>query len=273
MRLCCTSAPTARLTRDAPDTQLALSLHAPNQALRNAIVPSASAYKLPALMAAVEAHIGHLQRSGAGGTWTAHGGGAAAVNGDAADAAAAAGNGATAGAGNGATAAGDGAALAVNGDGLGHGGGGSAAEELLLISDDFGGVATNRGDAAVEAAEAAAEAAEAAAAAAAAADATAAAAASSGSGGAATNSGSGAVKKGVSSLFGRKRALIEYVLLSGVNDTRACAHELGALLKDKSFVVNLIPYNATLTEGDAFKEPTEEDIATVSHMHAVTHAV
>eukprot|EP00611_Tribonema_gayanum_P018842 TRINITY_DN3209_c0_g1_i1.p2 TRINITY_DN3209_c0_g1~~TRINITY_DN3209_c0_g1_i1.p2 ORF type:complete len:263 (-),score=110.37 TRINITY_DN3209_c0_g1_i1:64-852(-) len=61
-------------------------------------------------------------------------------------------------------------------------------------------------------------------------------------------------------MFGRKRALIEYVLLSGVNDTRRCAHELGALLQGKSMVVNLIPYNATLVEGDAFKEPIEEDI-------------
>ena len=37
-----------------PGVSLALSLHAPNQALRQSIVPSARAYKLNKLMAAVD---------------------------------------------------------------------------------------------------------------------------------------------------------------------------------------------------------------------------
>lgn len=41
------------LARDAPTVRLALSLHAPTQQLRERIVPSAKAYKLPALLAAV----------------------------------------------------------------------------------------------------------------------------------------------------------------------------------------------------------------------------
>ncbi|CAM9286101.1 unnamed protein product, partial [Discosporangium mesarthrocarpum] len=46
-----------QLTRDAPETQLALSLHAPNQALRNQIVPSARAYRLDKLMEALDGHL------------------------------------------------------------------------------------------------------------------------------------------------------------------------------------------------------------------------
>jgi adenine C2-methylase RlmN of 23S rRNA A2503 and tRNA A37 len=41
------------LAHDFPKVSLALSLHAPNQALRRSIVPSAAAYKLEALMDAI----------------------------------------------------------------------------------------------------------------------------------------------------------------------------------------------------------------------------
>jgi adenine C2-methylase RlmN of 23S rRNA A2503 and tRNA A37 len=45
------------LRRDAPGTRLALSLHAPNQALREKIVPTATAYKLEDLMATLDEHM------------------------------------------------------------------------------------------------------------------------------------------------------------------------------------------------------------------------
>ncbi|ABO95068.1 predicted protein, partial [Ostreococcus lucimarinus CCE9901] len=45
------------LRRDAPGTRLALSLHAPNQALRQKIVPTATAYKLEDLMATLDEHM------------------------------------------------------------------------------------------------------------------------------------------------------------------------------------------------------------------------
>ena len=43
-----------QLSEDLPGVSLALSLHAPNQELRQSIVPSARAYKLDKLMAAVD---------------------------------------------------------------------------------------------------------------------------------------------------------------------------------------------------------------------------
>ena len=47
----------ASLARDLPGVSLALSLHAPNQELRRLIVPSAQAFKLHKLMAAVDAYM------------------------------------------------------------------------------------------------------------------------------------------------------------------------------------------------------------------------
>ena len=47
---------TAQLVEDLPGVSLALSLHAPNQELRASIVPSARAYKLDKLMAAVDTY-------------------------------------------------------------------------------------------------------------------------------------------------------------------------------------------------------------------------
>jgi 23S rRNA (adenine2503-C2)-methyltransferase len=48
----------------------------------------------------------------------------------------------------------------------------------------------------------------------------------------------------------RRRVYVEYVMLAGVNDSRAHARELAALLDPKAYKVNLIPYNPTgLYEG------------------------
>jgi 23S rRNA (adenine2503-C2)-methyltransferase len=43
----------------------------------------------------------------------------------------------------------------------------------------------------------------------------------------------------------RRKVFVEYVLLAGVNDSRAAARALAAALDAKSFKVNLIPYNPT----------------------------
>jgi len=45
------------LARDHPEVRLALSLHAPTQALREQIVPTATAYPLPKIMAALDAYL------------------------------------------------------------------------------------------------------------------------------------------------------------------------------------------------------------------------
>ena len=45
------------LARDAPEARLALSLHAPTQALRETIVPSSTAYPLDAIMAALDEYL------------------------------------------------------------------------------------------------------------------------------------------------------------------------------------------------------------------------
>ena len=45
------------LATDIPAARLALSLHAPTQALRETIVPSAKAYKLPTLMQALQDYL------------------------------------------------------------------------------------------------------------------------------------------------------------------------------------------------------------------------
>jgi 23S rRNA (adenine2503-C2)-methyltransferase len=43
----------------------------------------------------------------------------------------------------------------------------------------------------------------------------------------------------------RRKVFVEYVMLAGVNDSPARAHELARLLDPKVFKVNLIPYNPT----------------------------
>lgn len=46
-----------QLTRDLPQVCLALSLHAPNQEMRSAIVPAAKAYKIEGLIDALDRHM------------------------------------------------------------------------------------------------------------------------------------------------------------------------------------------------------------------------
>ena len=62
----------------------------------------------------------------------------------------------------------------------------------------------------------------------------------------------------------RRKVFVEYVMLAGVNDSRAAARELAVLLDPKMFKVNLIPYNPTgMFEGspretiEAFKRVLE----------------
>ena len=50
----------------------------------------------------------------------------------------------------------------------------------------------------------------------------------------------------------RRKVFVEYVLLAGVNDSRADATALAAALDSRAFKVNLIPYNPTgLYEGSS----------------------
>ncbi len=56
----------------------------------------------------------------------------------------------------------------------------------------------------------------------------------------------------------RRRITMEYVLLSGVNDTREHALELAALLKTVPSKINLIPFNDF--PGSGYKRPTDESI-------------
>jgi 23S rRNA (adenine2503-C2)-methyltransferase len=43
----------------------------------------------------------------------------------------------------------------------------------------------------------------------------------------------------------RRKVFVEYVMLAGVNDTRADARALASILDPTAFKVNLIPYNPT----------------------------
>ena len=54
-----------------------------------------------------------------------------------------------------------------------------------------------------------------------------------------------------------KRILIEYVMLDGVNASEKEAHELGALLKGKQCMINLIPYNSTSVAAN-YRAPPKE---------------
>jgi 23S rRNA (adenine2503-C2)-methyltransferase len=56
----------------------------------------------------------------------------------------------------------------------------------------------------------------------------------------------------------RKRITFEYVLLSGVNDSLQCAHELGELLRGIRSKVNVIPFNPH--PGSSFQRPPDESI-------------
>lgn len=56
----------------------------------------------------------------------------------------------------------------------------------------------------------------------------------------------------------RKKVMIEYVMLSGINDTPECALELASLMKDRKCHVNLIPYNET--QHQDFSKSSDERI-------------
>ncbi|HUF01965.1 MAG TPA: 23S rRNA (adenine(2503)-C(2))-methyltransferase RlmN [Gaiellaceae bacterium] len=55
----------------------------------------------------------------------------------------------------------------------------------------------------------------------------------------------------------RRKVFVEYVMLAGVNDSRADARALAALLDPRSFKVNLIPYNPTGTYEGSSREAIE----------------
>jgi len=55
----------------------------------------------------------------------------------------------------------------------------------------------------------------------------------------------------------RRRAMIEYVMLTGPTSSLECAHALGKLCQDRHLIVNLIPYNATNVK-DALQCPSRQ---------------
>ena len=59
---------------------------------------------------------------------------------------------------------------------------------------------------------------------------------------------------------GRRRAMIEYVMLEGDTSSFECAHQLGKLCENRHLVVNLIPYNPTNVK-DQLQCPSEEHMA------------
>jgi len=56
----------------------------------------------------------------------------------------------------------------------------------------------------------------------------------------------------------KKRILIEYVMLAGINDADADAHRLTELLADLPCTINLLPFNAFA--GNDFKRPDDERV-------------
>lgn len=61
------------------------------------------------------------------------------------------------------------------------------------------------------------------------------------------------------SLGGKRRVLIEYCVLAGVNDSEEVAHQTGALLKPLNCLLNLIPYNPTEVD-DGYSAPSNETV-------------
>jgi 23S rRNA (adenine2503-C2)-methyltransferase len=61
----------------------------------------------------------------------------------------------------------------------------------------------------------------------------------------------------------RRKVFVEYVLLAGVNDSRADATALAAALDSRAFKVNLIPYNPTglNNKGSRYEGSSREAIA------------
>jgi hypothetical protein len=60
-----------------------------------------------------------------------------------------------------------------------------------------------------------------------------------------------------------RQVFVEYVMLAGVNDAPATAHELGALLtaSPHTLLVNLIPWNPVFSPGMAFAAPDPARVA------------
>ncbi|MCM2374982.1 23S rRNA (adenine(2503)-C(2))-methyltransferase RlmN [Aporhodopirellula aestuarii] len=56
-----------------------------------------------------------------------------------------------------------------------------------------------------------------------------------------------------------RRLTFEYVLLGGVNDSESCAHELVRVLRGRSVMMNVIPYNPV--EGLPYRTPRKDSIA------------
>lgn len=62
------------------------------------------------------------------------------------------------------------------------------------------------------------------------------------------------------------QVFVEYVMLAGVNDGEQQAQQLGALLRGRNMVVNLIPWNPVFSPGIAFSAP---DPDRVKQFHSV----
>ena len=54
-----------------------------------------------------------------------------------------------------------------------------------------------------------------------------------------------------------RRITFEYILLSGINDTKKCAYELISLIRDMNAYVNLIPYNPVITK--SYRQTSHDD--------------
>ena len=57
----------------------------------------------------------------------------------------------------------------------------------------------------------------------------------------------------------KRRVTFEYIMLDGINDSKACALELAGLLKGMNAYVNLIPYNTTSNDS-MFQKSSKETI-------------
>merc|ERR1712166_1232817 len=55
----------------------------------------------------------------------------------------------------------------------------------------------------------------------------------------------------------RRRAMIEYIMLTGETSSFECAHQLGKLCENRHLLVNLIPYNPTDVK-DKLQCPSDE---------------
>lgn len=56
----------------------------------------------------------------------------------------------------------------------------------------------------------------------------------------------------------KKRVMIEYICIDGINTSPECAHELGRLVQHTRSIVNLIPYNPTVAGDEhGYQAPTD----------------